>query len=115
MKNKKPPYLAIKAVFGDDIRMELFHVAVFVNNTLDFVGAETAIDLVAYHGNRCQTASTHATQAGEGEQTIGSGLTHLEVEFLLEGVENLLSTTHIAGRAQAYADRLLALRGHGEE
>ncbi len=69
--------------------MELLHVAVFVNNTLDVGGGETAIDLVAYHSNRCKTASAHATQTGQGELAVGSGLTHLEVEFFLEGIQNI--------------------------
>ena len=84
----------------------LLHVAVFVHNALDVGGGETAIDLVANHGNRCQTASAHATQTGQRELTVGSGLTHLEVELLLEGIQNLLGTTHVAGRTQAYADRV---------
>ena len=95
--------------------MELLHVAVFVHNALDVGGGETAIDLVANHGNRGQTASAHATQTGQRELAVGSGLTHLEVKLILEGIQNLLGTTHVAGRTQAYADRVLALRGHGEE
>ena len=106
----------MKAVFNvPKPNRRLLHVAVFVNDALDVGGGETAIDLVANHGNRCQTASAHATQAGEGELAVGSGLTHLEVEFLLEGIQNLLSAAHVASRAQAYADRVFALRGHGEE
>ena len=62
----------------------LLHVAVFVHNALDVGGGETAIDLVANHGNRGQTASAHATQTGQRELAVGSGLTHLEVGNLIK-------------------------------
>ena len=81
----------------------------------DFVGGEAAVDLVADHGDGGQTAGTDATEGVQRELAVGGALTHGDAQLAAEGVEHLLSTTHIAGSTQADVDGMLALGLHGEE
>ena len=81
----------------------------------DEVGGETAVDLLANHGDGGQTAGTDATEGVQRELAVGGALAHGDAQLAAEGVEHLLSTTHIAGGTQADVDGMLALGLHGEE
>ena len=81
----------------------------------DFVGGETAVDLLANHGDGGQTAGTHATEGVEAELAVGGALAHLDVKLALEGIQHLFGAAHVASRAEADIDRMLALGLHGEE
>ena len=81
----------------------------------NLVGGETAIDLVANHGDGGETAGTDATEGVQRELTVGSALANLDVQVTLEGIQHLLGAAHVASRAEADIDGVLALGLHGEE
>ena len=81
----------------------------------DEVGGETAVDLVANHGDGGETAGTDATEGVQRELAVGGALTNLDTQVALEGIEDLLGATHVAGGTQADVDGMLALGLHGEE
>ena len=81
----------------------------------DEVGGETAVDLVANHSDRGKTAGTDATEGVQAELAVGGALADLDAQVTLEGIEDLLGATHVAGGTQADVDGVLALRLHGEE
>ena len=81
----------------------------------DEVGGETSVDLLADHSDGGQTAGTDATEGVQAELAVGGALADLDAQVTLEGIEDLLGATHIAGGTQADVDGVLALRLHGEE
>ena len=106
-----------EGTLGDALFAVLSPVDLFVlgDDAGDEVGGETAVDLLADHGDGGQTTGTDATEGVQGELAVGGALTHGDAKFAAEGVEDLLSTTHIAGGTQADVDGMLALGLHGEE
>lgn len=81
----------------------------------DEVGGEAAVDFLADHGDGGQAASTHATEGVKAELAVGGAFAHLDVQLALEGIQHLLGAAHVAGRAEAHIDGVLALGLHGEE
>lgn len=81
----------------------------------DEVGGETAVDLVANHGDGGETAGTDATEGVEGELAVSGALAHGDAEVALEGIQHFLSATDVAGGTEADVDGVLALGLHGEE
>ena len=81
----------------------------------DKVGGETAVDLLANHGDGGQTTSTDATEGVQAELAVGGALANLDAQVTLEGIEDLLGATDVAGGTQADVDGVLALGLHGEE
>ena len=55
----------------------------------DEVGGETAIDLLADHGDGSQTASTDATEGVQRELAVGGALAHGDTQLAAEGVEDM--------------------------
>ena len=88
---------------------------VFSDDARDLVGGQTAVDLLANHGDGGQTAGADATEGVQRELTVGGALANLDIEFAGESVENFLSATHVASRTEADIDRMFALGLHGEE
>ena len=78
-------------------------------NAGDEVGGETAIDLLADHGDGSQTASTDATEGVQAELAVGGALADLDAQVTAEGIEDLLGATHVAGGTQADVDGMLTL------
>ena len=81
----------------------------------DLVGGETAVDLLANHGDGGQTAGTDAAEGVQRELAVGGALADRDAEVALEGIQDFLGATHVAGGAQADVDGVLALGLHGEE
>ena len=88
---------------------------VFGDDAGDKVGGETAVDLLANHGDGGQTAGTDATEGVQRELAVGGAFAHRDAQLAAEGVEHLLSTAHIASGTQADVDGMLSLGLHGEE
>ena len=88
---------------------------VLSEHVLHAVGGHAAVDLLTDFDDGGQTTGTDATEAGQGELAVGSDLTDANAQLTLQFVQHLLGTTHVASGTQADADRVLALRGHGEE
>ena len=59
-------------------------------------------------GARPQAPKQRATSS-ENMPVLG-GLAHLDAELLPERLEDVLAAAHVAGRAQAHADQVLAAR-----
>ena len=81
----------------------------------DEVGGETAVDLLADHGDGGQTAGTDATEGVQAELAVGGAFADLDAQLTAEGIEDLLGAADVAGGTQADVDGVLALGLHGEE
>ena len=81
----------------------------------DHVGGETAVDLVANHGDGGETAGTDATEGVQGELAVGGALADLDAQVTLEGIQHFLGATDVAGGTEADVDGVLALGLHGKE
>ena len=74
-------------------------------------GRHGAVDLVVHHHDRREAARAEARDRFHGEQhVVGGDFLAFELEALADGVENRNGILHVARRAVAQADEVLALR-----
>ena len=90
-------------------------ISIFLNDALHVSGSEAAEDLAVNQSDGSQTACADAAQRGEGEQTVLVRLADRDVQFVGERIQDLLGTTHVAGRTHTHRHRVFTLRHHGEE
>ncbi len=66
--------------------------------------------VVTQADHRGQRAGAHAVDGLQGEEPVGRGVAHGDLQFLAEGLEHQRRAGHVAGGAHAHVDDVLAHR-----
>ena len=85
-----------------------------LDHLLDLTLAQVPVGVVVDHDDRGQATAANARDRLQREQSVSRGPSIGNLQGLLDGLTDVLGAGHVAGRAVADPDQVLAHRGHAE-
>jgi len=90
-------------------------MAILLNERGHFIDCHLRVDFAIDGNGRSKSASAHAADGFDGEETIGSRLTGFDAKNRLELLDDRLAGFDIASCAKANANHVLSFRGERKE